>query len=109
MLRTKTHFDITSKAPGDEKSNGFYTIQCDDPKVTLGIIDLAMHPDALEGDEEYGSKDDVPAKEFKVTDGIGSTYHYKVYVSLDEGDLLYEELQEIVDDCWDWFLTWHLL
>lgn len=94
----------TKHIPRQAHDSGFYHVEMlNYPKATLAIIDLHRRSRL---DVTYN----LPRKEYNLTDGEGTHYHYEiVMIYVEEENVNWEELEKAVEECWDWLLSHYLL
>lgn len=93
-------FEIISYVEG----SGVYQVELRDfPRCTIAITDLSIHT-------AYPRVGQLPRLVQNVTDGENTNYHYEIAViSLEDEHAGYDELKDAIEECWDWFLSYHLL
>lgn len=97
-------FEFKSKEiPRRIPDSGFYQVELKEyPRLTIAITDLNKRA-AL---EDFN----LPKKAFNVTDGEGTNYNYEIaIVHVEDENVSQQELENTIDECWDWLLSDYLL
>ena len=93
-------FEFLSKGP-DKNKVGIYNVMSYDAACKLEIIDLSKHPNNADKEPD--------ALTYNVADGEGSGYHYKIKILDTLNPMTDEEKSNILEECWDWWLSYYLL
>jgi hypothetical protein len=95
---TAFQFLTDAPKPGDD---GLYMVMSDVPTCKIEIVDLGKNTDRFtieEGERIYTE-----------LDGEGSNYAYKISVVDCYERPSDEQRDQLIESCWDWFLTYYLL
>lgn len=101
----RKEFEIISGGrPGHPGNEGFFHAELKEyPRCTIAITDLQAKEGLL-------SFLDSPRKIYDVTDGEGTRYHYEIVViHVEDENVKSSELDNIIEECWDWLLSYYLL
>lgn len=104
MPRKYFEFTDERRGPGKDRDTGNYPILHEDyPRCILQIVDLSIHPAIEPGNYLYSITYDQ-------TNSIGDHYHYQVAITeVSENKIVSEEeLKELTEYCWDWWLSYFL-